>query len=1467
MQFDAGFDDLVGRADTAISGLFPDALTALERADTIALTMLQTLDVFLGAVYDWWDLYPRLQAAIDARTSLAPFVEETKDLLARFTTISETLDSFGVSSMLEFHQLALDELEQVYDVTVELALPFSDQLNTIFASAGSGNSLTRAQLGPGEGFTVSGEEEASTTLRFFDPATGFYGEDRVTFGSSRSGSTILNQRPTLDSDGDGIPDVGELVIGTNPQAADSDGDGILDGAELRGGNPLAAASLPTGILGAIALEGTAAEVVVAGDAANPAGRTAYVLSQEGTLSVVNVAEPTLPILQGQVMPPGGARAIAAAPRGDVVYLAAGNAGVHIVDVSDPLVPRVQQTVKLFDDALSVAVVGSLVVAGGTGRLSVIDPATGTVLHSTPVAGPVNDMAVHEDGTLYAVIRALQPDGSVNPVAPLTVQAFDVDRDGVLTLGGVVLDPLRSREVNKITISGDVAYVSIGNEFLDIAPTRPQERGGYVTVDVGDPGRPALISTLDVGNVAAGNFETVDVGGGLGLTASGTLGLGLVDTADPDETFVPIGQFDTPGEALGVTFAGGYAYIADGTAGLQIVNVRDADRAGVAPTVSIDPSGLDTDPGRPGIQVVEGQAITLPVSANDDIGVASVALLADGVREALDETGPFSLTYLPLLDGADAREVTLTALALDTGGNTKLSAPVSVEIVPDDRPFAVERVTPSEGSVLLGDAQTVEILFSRPVDRRTLDAASLTLVPDDGSAAVSALTARVVEAALGRATGVFSIPDLPVGAYTLRFDGTAVRDTEGNALAATEVTRAVSVGDFSLGWIGTVSADWSDPDNWSTGALPGADDLVGMPLAPGEQVILDSTVGAVGGLLVSGAGTLNLAGNSVFIELGTLANQGNVQLIENGVPVGRPTVDAIVNDGQLTLAGNAQLNTVDTVVNSGTIRIIGQSRLFIDGTAPSLTGGGTIALSDLRPATSGSGIVGPNVSITFGERPLTLVNVDNTITGTGNFGVGYNFQNAPGGLVEARGNDVLSLTASFAENDGVLRAMDGGLLVLNGRGFAGSGTFGFRSATFLDNADGVIEAAGGVIDLFDATISGGVLRTIDTAAGPGVIAIGQTGGNGFATLDGTTDPIEADARLIVDGFLNVAGNIRNAGDTQIRYSEFTTEIQVTEFTTLSGGGTLTLLGTGTGSFDDPDVNIITVFEQEFDDFGDPVFDEFGDPIIFGANLSIDDHTLQGSGTIGDADDEEYEDGFIPLFEVAVAADGVISANASQGTLRFVNTSLTNSGLVATEGGDLLMQNTDFFNLGTTLVDGGTLRMTRPGFSNGGFFFNSADGLVQVNAGLLEVSVSFFNDGEVFVAGGTARFNSSVTERNGFFSVGDGELVFATSSDAFVDLAPGDGSLVLEDTGSFSGFVAGFAPGDTIVFRDLTAEDARSVSFEADSGLGTLFIEAAEGTFTLDFIAEQEDLDSLTPDDFILSNDERGSLVLQIGSDTV
>ncbi|MGH2413758.1 MAG: Ig-like domain-containing protein, partial [Microcystaceae cyanobacterium] len=96
-------------------------------------------------------------------------------------------------------------------------------------------------------------------------------------------------------------------------------------------------------------------------------------------------------------------------------------------------------------------------------------------------------------------------------------------------------------------------------------------------------------------------------------------------------------------------ASGIAYVADGTGGLQIINYLPFDNRGVAPTVSISSSIADADPNTSGILVVEGSAVPIKVTINDDVQVRNVELLVNGQVVTNDVSTPFDFfANVPIL---------------------------------------------------------------------------------------------------------------------------------------------------------------------------------------------------------------------------------------------------------------------------------------------------------------------------------------------------------------------------------------------------------------------------------------------------------------------------------------------------------------------------------------------------------------------------------------------------------------------------------------------------------------------------------------------------------------------------------------------------------------------------------------------------------------------------------------------------
>jgi len=80
----------------------------------------------------------------------------------------------------------------------------------------------------------------------YTPAIGFEGVESFSYtiedgnGGSATGSAVVTVTDDVDTDGDGLTDGEEALLGTDPEDADSDGDGLTDGEEVIGpdGNAL-----------------------------------------------------------------------------------------------------------------------------------------------------------------------------------------------------------------------------------------------------------------------------------------------------------------------------------------------------------------------------------------------------------------------------------------------------------------------------------------------------------------------------------------------------------------------------------------------------------------------------------------------------------------------------------------------------------------------------------------------------------------------------------------------------------------------------------------------------------------------------------------------------------------------------------------------------------------------------------------------------------------------------------------------------------------------------------------------------------------------------------------------------------------------------------------------------------------------------------------------------------------------------
>src|SRR6185295_13649727 len=128
------------------------------------------------------------------------------------------------------------------------------------------------------------------------------------------------------------------------------------------------------------------------------------------------------------------------------------------------------------------------------------------------------------------------------------------------------------------------------------------------------------------------------------------------------------------------------FIADGTGDLIVVNYRAADNLGVPPTISLTALVTDLNPGTPGIiEIQEGTIFQVVPTVSDDVQVRSVDLLVNGQLVRSDIAFPWDLFVSTPSIAVGGTTLTVTAVATDTGGNTRTSAPLVFNVVPDTFP--------------------------------------------------------------------------------------------------------------------------------------------------------------------------------------------------------------------------------------------------------------------------------------------------------------------------------------------------------------------------------------------------------------------------------------------------------------------------------------------------------------------------------------------------------------------------------------------------------------------------------------------------------------------------------------------------------------------------------------------------------------------------------------------------------------
>ncbi|MBI1840281.1 MAG: choice-of-anchor D domain-containing protein [Verrucomicrobia bacterium] len=1112
----------------------------------------------------------------------------------------------------------------------------------------------------------------------FDPASGLIASGAHITG--RAGQTtklpaqafLASTAP--DGDGDGLPDDIEFAVGTSTKRADTDADGIGDLEEIRLGlDPLGGFGLPIGVVGGVRLNGEAREVVVEPSIQDPTIQLAYIATGTGGLAVVDTTFPDNPIILSQLKLPGENNDVAYDANLKLAVIAAGSAGLHWVDVRKATQPALVKTLSMPGTASRLETYNGFAYVAVESSLIQVDLELGEITQTLDVTGSgvITDIA-RDGATLFTMD------------AGRTLRAVDITGGGMSSRGSLVLKD----GGGLLSVSDGIAYIAASSNPL----------GGYSTVNIADPANLKLISDSKSTSNLAGKAVVYNragialVGGNFGPTPV----VDLFNAADPAQTAQFQTRFTLPSVPNNLILAAGRAFVADGASGLQIINFLPYDVRGQAPTVAITPSLPDLDPNTSGIQVQEGSVLPVDVEARDDVQIREVTLLLDGRPVETGIGYPYSFQpRLPKIS-AGVSTVTLQAIAKDLGGNTRVSAPVRLNLVKDTFAPALLIVDPADGSVRASGQNLITLSFSEALDPGAIDASNYSLIRDGDGAVLS--PNNVALRGNGRRVEL-TFAGVPAGAYALAVQGPKIADLAGNALGAGVVTSRFTVVDASIAWINLNGGGWDDPANWNLNRLPGPDDTVVVSVPGKVTVTLHSVadVFTVKRLLSEERISIRDA-KLTLTSASTLSGGVNLGSFETGT-----------GNSLLNAAGGATLSGVSTWIDG---KITGNATLV-----------GTLVIAGDAFKSLGDPFTGSPGTL---NNKGTVVHIATTFSGGLGFANGV-FNNLPGGVYDFRSGGEMhyfsGTTAKFV-NTGTLRRSGGSGRANLGVPFESAGGVVDVQAGELQFTNGTATQTqfrvrnGATLSVKFGSFTIGVGSSVSAAAGAIVLALGSAGGNAAWVVSGdyenagktvlTSDGSGGAGTMVINGTARTGsleingGSLGGTGSLLLAGDSSWIDGEIKGPLTITNRGVLTLSGTAAKNFSATLNNEGTIVQTNAATFyfrgatlnnrAGALFDLQGTSGLFSSGVNVFNNAGVLRKSVSAASIP-----FGPVFNNTGAVD------VRTGELRFTGGgSSTDRALLAGP-------------LGSLVFDGGT-------FTLSGATTFSGDGLVKLNSGTLAAAAS-------------------------------------------------------------------------------------------------------------------------------------------------
>jgi hypothetical protein len=474
----------------------------------------------------------------------------------------------------------------------------------------------------------------------------------------------------------GVPD-GNVFAGSNGSCvitASNNGFSAQSTAVVRTFTPTA--------LGFVAIPGFANSVDVNGN-------FAFVAAGASGLQVVNVTNRSLPVIAASLALAGNANDVKLSS--NVAYVAAGSAGVHIIDVSNPLVPVKLGTLSTGANALNLVVRGAKIYVANGSNLFIADV--------TNPAAPTRISTLALNGTIQGLDVDTQRNLAVVTAGTSGIYTVDISNPAAPVLLGTAF-------------TGDARDAAIQGNFAFIADFQ----NSTTSVDITSPATPVVLSHILDPNLG-GFLQDIVLSGNFALAADVKFvnGIPITDISDPHtlaaRAILNFPQRDDNG--MGIAADGNFVYLVTehnnlgkfgsvGDSRLYIGQyLAQVDNKGIAPTASI------TSPAA-GSTVIQGSTLPITVNATDDVAVAAVNFLVNGQVVFTATSAPYQFNFtVPL----NVTSLTLSATAVDLGGNIGTAPSVAVNVIPDPLTTVSGRILDTLGQPITGATATVLASFT------------------------------------------------------------------------------------------------------------------------------------------------------------------------------------------------------------------------------------------------------------------------------------------------------------------------------------------------------------------------------------------------------------------------------------------------------------------------------------------------------------------------------------------------------------------------------------------------------------------------------------------------------------------------------------------------------------------------------------------------------------------------------------